>query len=87
MNDRKSDAELRARRSRWGWSAKAKVTHQTHGSLIVPHGSNFSAVLCAADIWHCDWVSIIDAKVEMCDQSLPVVRPPYSFFYIRKVTT
>lgn len=70
--------ELRERRIRWSAPGKSEVTHHDHGSLIVPHSSKLSAILCAADVWNCDWCSIMDSKVELCDQSLPVTRMPFA---------
>lgn len=71
-------AELRERRIRWSAPGKSRVTHRDHGALIVPHSSNLSAILCAADIWQCDWCDILDAKVELCDQSLPPTKTPFT---------
>lgn len=71
-------AELRERRARWAMPGRSRVTHPAHGSLIVPHGSNLAAILCAADIWHCDWCAILDAEVELCDQSLPLTKTPFT---------
>ena len=50
----------RSRRERWAAPGKSKVTHQDHGSVVVPHRSNYAALLCAAEVWGCSWVEISD---------------------------
>ena len=79
MNSYLSDYErvkAQARERRWTEQKKARVEHPKYGSVIVPHGSNFSAIMNAAEYWKCDLAEIIStAKVLTCDQSLPVVRP------------
>lgn len=69
-SDEWAKALLRERDYRWSAQGKARVTHPQYGTVIVPSGSNFSAVLCAAEVWNCDWSEIMDASVTMCDQSL-----------------
>ena len=69
---RYAEAKTRAYIERWSKIAKARVIHPVHGSLIVPCGSGLSAIMCAADVWKVPWNSLLDAKVEHCDQSLPV---------------
>lgn len=73
--ERLQSAEDRERKIRWSYTDKSSVSHSEHGSVIVPHGSNLSALRCAADVWGVDWLSILDARVEKCDQSLPVCDP------------
>lgn len=72
---RLEQAQLRAYWERWSKTAKARVTHPVFGSVIVPCGSCFASILCAADIWNVPFVSLLDARVEDCDQSLPVEMP------------
>lgn len=47
---RRATAE-RSRRERWAAPGTAKVTHPAHGSVVVPHRSNYSALLNAAEVW------------------------------------
>lgn len=69
-------ARALARRRRWSYPGKARVEDPAHGSVIVPHGSNLSALLNAAEYWGCDVDEIIrTARVWACDRALPVVRP------------
>ena len=57
----------RARRERWQASGCARV---------VPHGSNFAALLNAAEVWGCDWTEIRDAEVWRADkEERPVPMP------------
>lgn len=53
----------REREQRWNTPGRAKVVHPKHGSVVVPHYSNFAAVLNAAEYWNCDWLEIINAEV------------------------
>ena len=69
---RYAEAKTRAYIERWSRPAKARVVHPVYGSLIVPCGSCFSAIMCAADVWKVTWDSVMDAKVEHCDQNLPL---------------
>lgn len=45
----------RARRERWQASGCARVVSRKYGTVVVPHGSNFAALLNAAEVWGCDW--------------------------------
>lgn len=56
-------AEERARRIRWAHKCKARVVDEERGEIIVPCASPFAAILCAAEVWKCDWAEIIHAKV------------------------
>lgn len=56
-------AAEREREQRWNAPSRARVEHPKYGSVIVPHFSNFAAVLNAAEYWGCDWAEIINAKV------------------------
>ena len=53
----------RARRERWQASGCARVVSRKYGTVVVPHGSNFAALLNAAEVWGCDWTEIRDAEV------------------------
>lgn len=66
----------RERRNRWNAPGRARVTHPRHGSVIVPHSSNFAAIQNAAEYWKCDWPEITDAEVQRVESGAgPVVRP------------
>ena len=41
----------------------ARVVSRKYGTVVVPHGSNFAALLNAAEVWGCDWTEIRDAEV------------------------
>ena len=62
------------------WSGPpARVTHPTYGTVIVPHISKFGALLCAAEVWGCDWLDIRDAEIwgaEPGEKSVPM--PEYA---------
>lgn len=60
---------------RWN-RARARVEHPAHGSVVVPHASNLAAILNAAEVWRCNWVTILDAKVWAADPSEPVAKMP-----------
>ena len=49
-------------------SAKARVIDQKRGEVIVPCASPFAAILCAAEVWKCDWTEIIHAEVWRYDE-------------------
>ena len=72
-------AEELARERRWSYPGKSCVVHPKYGSVIVPHGSNLSAIENAAEYWGCDVSEVIStARVWDCDQSLPAVKMPES---------
>ena len=73
--NRQDEANRRAFTERWSKPAKARVVHPAHGSIIVPCGSGLSSIMCAADVWKVPWSALMDARVEHCDQSLPVQMP------------
>ena len=56
-------AEERNRAERWNAPGRSKVTHPKYGTIVVPHRSNLSAIINAAEVWGCDWVEILDAEV------------------------
>ena len=66
----------RARRERWQASGCARVVSRKYGTVVVPHGSNFAALLNAAEVWGCDWTEIRDAEVWRADkEERPVPMP------------
>ena len=69
-------AEERSRIHRWQVPGSSWVVHQAHGAVVVPHASNLAAVMNAAEMWGCDWVTILDAEVWAADPSEPVAEMP-----------
>ena len=65
----------RSRRERWAAGGVARVVHPHHGSVVVPHHSNYSALLNAAEVWGCDWLEIRDAQVWAAPGETPVPMP------------
>lgn len=61
-------AEERSRRDRWAHKCKARVVDPKRGEVIVPCASPFAAILCAAEVWKCDWIEIIHAEVWRYDE-------------------
>ena len=53
----------RAREERWRVRGRARVVHPKYGAVVVPHRSNYSALLNAAEYWGCEWTDIRDAEV------------------------
>lgn len=53
----------REREQRWNAPARARIEHPKYGVVVVPHYSNFAAVLNAAEYWGCDWLEIINVQV------------------------
>lgn len=62
----------RDRVSRWSFPARAIVIHKARGAVIVPAASGFAALLCAAEVWGCDWTEIRDAKTMLAKENAPV---------------
>ena len=52
------------RQSRWAFPGNVRVSHPAFGEIVVPGASPFGAIKCAAEMWGCDWMEIIDARVE-----------------------
>lgn len=75
-NPARRSAEERARIYRWGAPGKSRVTHPSHGSVVVPHISKLAAIMNAAEVWQCNWVKILDAEVWAADPSEPVAEMP-----------
>ena len=75
--DRARAAAERERLARWKAGGVARVVHPAHGSVVVPHNSNYAAILCAAEVWRCDWVEILDAEVWRAEPGEVPVSMPY----------
>ena len=70
------EAVARARFHRWQVPGRSKVVHPAHGAIVVPHASNLAAILNAAEVWRCDWATILDAEVWAADPAEPVAKMP-----------
>lgn len=69
------EIERRSRRAQWSAPGVARVIHPDHGAVVVPCGSKFSAILCAAEVWRCDWYKLRDAEVWAAPGEKPVPMP------------
>lgn len=58
-----NESMKRARETRWNAKGRSRVVHPKYGAVVVPHSSNFTALLNAAEYWGCDWTEIRDAEV------------------------
>lgn len=65
----------RAREERWRVRGRARVVHPKYGAVVVPHRSNYSALLNAAEYWGCEWTDIRDAEVWAVSDGTAVVMP------------
>lgn len=65
----------RAREERWRVRGWARVVHPKYGAVVVPHRSNYSALLNAAEYWGCEWTDIRDAEVWAVPPGTAVVIP------------
>ena len=70
-------AEERQRESRWSAPERSRVVHPKYGTVVVPHASNLAAVMCAAEVWRCDWAKITNAKVMVAEPGDVPVKMPY----------
>lgn len=70
-------AEERQRESRWTAKGISRVIHPDYGMVVVPHFSNLAAVMCAAEVWRCDWAKITNAKVMVAEPGDVPVKMPY----------
>lgn len=75
----KARADERSRETRWSAKSASRVEHPAYGSVVVPHHSNFSAILNAAEFWGCDWLEILDAKVWAVGPGEKPVPPPIHY--------
>ena len=62
---RQKEAYRRDRVYRWTAVGRGKVTHPAYGPVIVPHTSNFAAIMCAAEVWGVHWFDVLHATVTM----------------------
>lgn len=62
-------------RNAGGSRGRARVVHPKYGAVVVPHRSNYSALLNAAEYWGCEWTDIRDAEVWAVSHSTAVVMP------------
>lgn len=60
-------ASVMSRLGRWRAKGAARVIHPVRGTVVVPCASPLSALLCAAEIWGCDWLEIRDAGVWLAE--------------------
>ena len=65
----------RAREERWRVRGRALVVHPKYVAVVVPHRSNYSALLNAAEYWGCEWTDIRDAEVWAVPPGTAVVIP------------
>lgn len=72
-----ADAEKRQRKIRWSAPGRSRVVHPVYGTVVVPHASNLAAVMCAAEVWRCDWAELSDAKVWRAEPGDVAVKMPY----------
>ena len=72
-------AEERSRIHRWQVPGRSRVVHPAHGAVVVPHTSNLGAIMNAAEVWRCDWVTILDVEVWAADPSEPVAEMPIHY--------
>ena len=54
---------------------RARVVHPKYGAVVVPHRSNYAALLNAAEYWGCEWTDIRDAEVWAVPLGTAVVMP------------
>ena len=79
-----SDAKMieiieRDKLHRWNAINYARVTHPAHGTVIVPHSSKLSAIMCAAELWECTWISVIHAQVWAAEMSTNERKANYDY--------
>lgn len=70
-------AGKRSRESRWSAPGRARVIHPAHGTVVVPHSSNLTAIQNAAEVWRCDWAEITDAQVWVAEPGDVPAKMPY----------
>jgi hypothetical protein len=71
-DQRREKAKARAKQIRWNFPQLAKVIHPDYGEVYVPCASPYSAILCAADLWGCDWMNVLNAEVRRVERSVQV---------------
>lgn len=72
-----AEAEARAREHRWNVPGRARVVHPAHGVVVVPHASNLTAIMNAAEVWRCDWIEVMDAEVWAAEPGDVAAKRPY----------
>lgn len=65
----------RSREERWRVRGRARVVHPKYGAVVVPHRSNYAALLNAAEYWGCEWTDIRDAEVWAVPPGTAVAMP------------
>lgn len=70
-----AELELRRNQARWSAPGRAVVSHPDHHPVIVPCASPLAATHCAAEVWGCTWMDVIDAKVGWAPENAPVTYP------------
>lgn len=70
-------AEERQRKNRWTAAGRSRVIHPVYGAVVVPHASNWAAIMNAAEVWRCDWAKITDAQVLAAEPGDVAVKMPY----------
>lgn len=68
-----------SRRERWSAKGRARVSHPAHGSVVVPCGSPYAALLCAADVWDCNWMEIRNAEVWAAEPGEATAKMPIHY--------
>ncbi len=53
------------------------MVHPVHGTVVVPHSSNLTAIQNAAEVWRCDWAEITDAQVWVAEPGDVPAKMPY----------
>ena len=86
MNEqaRNAAAEQLDKTSRWTKKGLARVTDKDRGSIVVPCGSPYSALLCAAEYWGCGWAEITGATVVAAEPGAIAVSPPAHIILLRR---
>ena len=67
----------RARRERWRAGGCARVVSRKYGTVVVPHGSNFAALLHPAVVAGFDWPEIRGAAVWRAGKEERAVAMPH----------
>ena len=73
--DRYQKSVRRARHQRSRVRGRPRVEQPKYGAVVVPHRSNYSALLNAAEYWGCEWTDIRDAEVWAVSDGTAVVMP------------
>lgn len=71
------NAEERDRKHRWAAPGAARVTDPKRGTVVVPCQSPFAAILCAAEVWGCNWVEVLGSEVWLAHPEDQVAKMPY----------